>query len=240
MPKTYSAPVDGSLSASDLISSPAISADGRYVAFVASDLSTPVQTSHILLADLCLGPDTPEGCQPSLSEISVSADGLPLAGVSSSPSIGADGRFVAYVSQSPGGTPGVFLRDTCSGISAPSKCTPASSLLAENAVAPSISSSGRYVSYISAAPANSVPSASPGGALYVYDTCFAAVGICMPQTYAINGAGDRSNAAQLALNAASSAPLNADSSFVVFSTSSVIPGLPLSGLGDVVLSFTSF
>lgn len=240
VPRTYSAPVEGSLWAIDRISSPAISADGRYVAFVASDLSTPVQTSHLLLADLCLGPDTPAGCRPSLSEVSVSAGGLQFTGVNSSPSISADGRFVAYVSQSPGDTPGIFLRDTCSGISAPSKCSPTSSLLAENGVAPSISSSGRYVSYISAAPANSVPSASPGGALYVYDTCFAAVTECTPQAYAINGAGAPSDMAPFAANAWSSAPLNADGSFIVFSTSSVIPGLPLSGLGDVLLSVTPF
>src|SRR4029077_4694870 len=79
-------------------SAPSISADGRYVAFVslATDLLAP-------------GPAVPAGQQIYVRDrqtgltslVSVDNNGVPNPGngVSSVPSISADGRFVAFVSQ---------------------------------------------------------------------------------------------------------------------------------------------
>ena len=127
-------------------SSPAISATGRYLAFVAKDSASP-NASQVLLADMCLGSDAPSSCRPSLARISLAADGSDLAGANQSPSISADGRFVAFASQDTNGACEIFLRDTCLGGSAPATCAPSTSLLSENAAPPSISANGRYVSY---------------------------------------------------------------------------------------------
>lgn len=242
-PKTYAAPVTSAPSASGAVTAPAISAGGRYLTFVLGESSSP-PISRILEADMCLGPDAPPSCQPSLIEVSVSADGSELAGASSAPSISADGRFVAFAWQKAGNAPQLFLRDNCLGASKAASCVPDTSLLAQNAAAPSISSSGRYVSYVafsaSIAPPASGASAAAVGALYIYDTCFGAGAACVPQATAVNGDPAVSSAAPFIADAARLAPMNADASFIVFSTSAAIPALPLGGLGDVLLSVTPF
>lgn len=241
VPHTYSMPNGDVASGSDShgFANPAISADGRYLAFAVSASSTP-ETSQILLADTCLGPDAPPTCSPSLIKVSVAADGSALAGVNQSPSISADGRFVSFASQNADGTFELFLRDTCLGASAGSKCAPSTSLLAENGSVPSISSAGRYVSYMATAAANSEMNPSPTGLLYVYDTCLGAMAACAPQAYAVNGSAVMSSGTPLASILSGPAPLSSDGSFVVFPTSAAIAGLPLSGLGDVLLSVTPF
>ena len=236
-PKTYTVPLQAA-SPSSVVIAPAISADGRYVAFVLGDSSSP-QVSRVLQADMCLGPDAPSPCQPSLINISVGADGSELDAANSAPSISADGRFVAFLSQMPGGAPRVFLRDNCLGASATPSCVPATSLLAQNAATPSIQSSARYVSYV-AFSASNASSPAGAGALYVYDTCFGASAACIPQAHAVNGDPAVSSAAPFLADRTNSAPIDADASFIVFSTSAAIPALPMSGLGDVLLSVTPF
>jgi hypothetical protein len=117
--------------------SPAISADGRFVAF-ASDASDIIQNdangvSDIFLRDTCTG--APEGCTPSTTRISVGPDGVEANGASDSPSLSPDARFVAFDSEArnlvPDGSAapsGAFLRDTCRG--AAGVCTPATKRLA--------------------------------------------------------------------------------------------------------------
>ena len=245
-PKTFAAPLASAASASAVVTAPAISADGRYLAFVLGDSSLP-QVSRVLQADMCLGPDAPSSCHPSVLEVSVGADGAQLAGVHSAPSISADGRFVAFSSQMPGGAPQVFLRDNCLGASAMASCVPTTSLLAQNAAAPFLNSTGRYVSYVSylaSSPANSASAPGAGvsaaGALYIFDTCFGASGACTPEAYPINGDPYVSGAAPFIADSASPAPINGDASFVAFSASAAMPALPVSGLGDILLSVTPF
>ncbi len=109
---------------------PAISADGRYVAFESAATNlVPGDTnsaSDIFLRDTCLG--APQGCTPTTTRISVSTIGGDAAGPSRAPQISFDGRYVTFISGAsnlvPTGTnalDNVFLRDTC--LDAPG-CTP--------------------------------------------------------------------------------------------------------------------
>jgi len=236
--KTYSVtsidPLHG-----DSFASPVISPDGRYVAFVVRSSSAPT-ASQVLLADRCLGIDAVASCKPSVSKVSVSAEGSDLAGLNEFPSISGDGRFVAFKSQTSGATANVFLRDTCLGVSATTNCVPSTAVLLENASAPSISSAGRSISYVTTSAAVSAADGPSMGSLYVYDTCFGATAACSPQSYAVNGSSVVSNAAPFAVSASSSAPMSSDGSFIAFSACSAIGGLPFSGQGDVLLSITPF
>ena len=117
--------------------SPAISADGRYVAF-ASDASDVTENdsngvSDVFLRDTCIG--APQGCTPATTRVSVGPDGVEANGASNSPAISADGRFIAFdseawnlVADGSSAPAGAFLRDTCRGAAA--DCTPATKRLA--------------------------------------------------------------------------------------------------------------
>jgi hypothetical protein len=115
--------------------SPAISADGRFVVFV-SDATNLVPgdnngVADVFMRDTCFG--AAADCTPATTRISISSDSNEANGASASPSISADGRFVAFDSDatnlvldnaSAGRT---FVRDTCHG--AANSCTPATSRL---------------------------------------------------------------------------------------------------------------
>jgi hypothetical protein len=185
---------------------PAISADGRYVAYelwaTQSVSQKAVSTSQIVLADTCLGVEVPVVCSASAERISDGTDGSALGGANILPSISSDGRFVAFESQPPesanattGSTSKAFLRDTCVGPTAPDGCAPSTIQISTDASAsaaksqsfsPAVSASGRYVSFVSGtvsgAPAGEV---ATEGSLLVHDTCFAATLPCTPHTYMV-------------------------------------------------------
>jgi hypothetical protein len=87
--------------ANDSSGAPAISADGRYIAFESSATNlVPMETSgrQIFLRDTCLGD---AACVPSTILVSVDSDGALGDNDNVSPSISASGRFVAFVSVTP-------------------------------------------------------------------------------------------------------------------------------------------
>jgi len=177
---------------------PAISADRRYVAFasVSADPSTNASTGlrKIFLRDTCEG--VPAGCEPETILVSSAWHGGDPNGDSRSPSISADGRFVAFASDAGdlvesdfNGVSDIFLRDTC--INAPEDCTPATTRVSLGpdgieangaSDSPALSPDARFVAFDSAAR-NLVPdgSAAPTGA-FLRDTCFGAAGECTPAT----------------------------------------------------------
>jgi IPT/TIG domain-containing protein/WD40 repeat protein len=224
VPQTYDA--SASLKSQPLaqeLADPVISARGRYVAFDASVSSAgEPPASQVFLADTCLALNAQAECVPSTLRISLSADGSPLEGLNSAPSISADGRFVAFESVSSGAAPNVFLRDTCLGVTG-SNCVPSTTLLVQDATAPYLSANGRYISAIAAPSTGS-------GSLLVYDTCFAAASPCSPQPYPV---------APSAL-ASGPSPLTPDGSFLAFVTSASTSGVPVSNSGDVLLTVTPF
>jgi hypothetical protein len=134
--KVISAAADGTAGNADS-HSPAMSADGRYVAFssAATNLleNTPAGR-QVYMRDTCLG--AAASCKPTTSLISTDSEGALTGTESIFPSISSSGRFVAFVAITPShdanktktsaassnsGLRQVFLRDTCLG--APN-CTP--------------------------------------------------------------------------------------------------------------------
>jgi hypothetical protein len=185
---------------------PAISADGRYVAYT----SQQSEVMQILLRDTCVG--APSGCTPSTQTVSTAKDGTAGNDASHSPVISADGRYVAFssaatnlVSGAPSGRQ-VYLRDMCTRAEA--ACKPVTSLISTDAagaltgteaILPSISSSGRFVAFVAVTPshesqtpparAQSAPEATaPNSGLrqvFLRDTCLDTPN-CTPKTTRIS------------------------------------------------------
>lgn len=184
---------------------PALSQDGRYVAFSAQEN----QTIQIMLRDTCLA--APNGCTPSTKVISVAADNSPGNADNHTPVISADGRYVAFssaatnlVESAPPGRQ-IYLRDTCAGAGPSCKAAtslvstdPGGALTGTESIFPSISSSGRYIVFLAITPsqetakgklpAATAASASPNSGLrqvFLRDTCLGATN-CTPKTTRIS------------------------------------------------------
>jgi Tol biopolymer transport system component len=182
---------------------PAVSLDGRYVAY------TAIQDEHaqIFLRDTCEG--VASGCQPRTTLLSVAGDGTAATGDSHTPSMSSDGRYVAFSSAAtnlvenvPSGRQ-VYLRDTCAG--AGDSCKPSTHLISTDSngalvgtesILPSVSSSGRFVAFLAVTPshASNQPAAEPkstGGnnsgfrQVFIRDTCLGASN-CTPKTTRIS------------------------------------------------------
>jgi len=186
---------------------PAVSADGRYVAYA----GTQDGHSQIFARDTCQGVSS--GCQPRTVLISAALDGTAASDDSHAPSMSPDGRYVAFSSAAtnltsdaavPAGRQ-VYLRDTCFG--ATGACTPATqlvstdangSLVGTEAILPSVSASGRYVAFLAVTPSQAKPDVtatrgtlatqSPNSGVrqvFVRDTCLGASN-CTPTTTRIS------------------------------------------------------
>jgi Tol biopolymer transport system component len=131
---------------------PAISADGRYVAFVSRagnliDGSTLPATERVYVRDLLLG---------TTSAVSVDVNGAPAAGTR--PAISADGRYVTFTSAAAGIVPNdgnsvgdVFLRDRAAGTTEIVSVTPTGTTGSAASYESSISADGRMVAFSSVA-----------------------------------------------------------------------------------------
>jgi hypothetical protein len=185
---------------------PAISGNGRYVAFISEAFNLtadPVFRGEIYLRDTCAG--APAGCVPATQWVSMNSAGAAYTGELSvaipthTPSISRNGRWVAFVSSgdlvlpdSNGTFPDVYVRDTCVGAAA--GCTPSTmraSLDNNGAQVPSgsphgaISPDGRFVAFLAAGLA--APQASVlGYGVYLRDTCNGASPGCVTATIPIS------------------------------------------------------
>src|ERR1700730_378413 len=179
---------------------PSVSADGRYVAYSASDS----QHAQIFVRDTCEG--AASGCKAQTTLLSVAADGSGANDDSSSPSISANGRYVAFSSAATNlvenAPPGhqIYLRDTCTG--AEGSCTASTQIVSidsngaltgTESFLPSISASGRFVAFLAVTQSHAPqqPGVSPGASNNVYrqvfvrDTCVGVSG-CTPSTSRIS------------------------------------------------------
>jgi len=188
---------------------PAVSVDGRFVAFAGTPNGQPNATAQIFLRDTCEG--AAGDCKPQTSVLSAAVDGTAGNADSHAPSISADGRFIAFssaatnlVADTPGGKQ-IFLRDTCHGAAA--SCKPQTQLIsvdpngllsATDNLLPSVSSSGRFVAFLSVT-ASKTPNAKAPNAqvnagqmntgvrqVFVRDTCIGAPGSCTQKTTRIS------------------------------------------------------
>jgi hypothetical protein len=188
------------ISAANTTKSFAITAGPRYLAFVAPSADPSADAGNgmdnVYLRDTCQG--APAGCSPTTVLVSVGFDGTDANGASRSPSISANGRFVAFASDAnnlvqgdANGLTDIFLRDTCIG--APSGCSPSTIRVSSGpdgieangaSASPSLSSDGRFVAFnsvatnlVSDSQANTT-TVSTGA--YLWDTCLGVSSGCTP------------------------------------------------------------
>jgi len=178
------------------LATPTMSADKRYavVVLASTDGTTevPGTPKNIFVRDTCAGATA--DCTPSVTLASIALGGGPANGDSFSPSISADGRYVAFLSSATNlvegdsnGVADVFVRDTCAG--AATGCTPSTQLVSVAidgaqangaSTAATIGPSGRYITFESTA--TNLGLASSG--LFLRDTC-AGAATCTPLTQAL-------------------------------------------------------
>jgi hypothetical protein len=165
---------------------PAVSADRRFVAFTA----TQNEHAQIFVRDTCQG--ATEACQVRSLLVSSAVDGAAGNNDSGSPSMSADGRYIAFssaatnlLSEAPPGSQ-IYLRDTCFNATTP--CTPVTQLVSTDAqgalagteaILPSISASGRFVTFVAVTPSQGANSRFRQ--VFVRDTCLATSN-CTPAT----------------------------------------------------------
>jgi hypothetical protein len=179
-------------------SSPGVTADRRFLVFAMASTDgiteTPGTTQNVFVRDTCEG--APPGCTPSTSLQSVGFNSNPADGDSVSPSISADGRYVAFVSSATNlvdsdtnGVADVFVRDTCAG--APSGCIPSTQRVSvasdgtqanDASQSASISATGRYITFRSLATNLDPASSSNSSGIFLRDTCAGAPSGCTPST----------------------------------------------------------
>jgi Tol biopolymer transport system component len=144
-----SAGVQGTLVSQD----PAISADGRFVAFASA-------SSNLVAGDANGTEDVFrfDALTRTLSLVSVAAGGGTGAGSSTGPSISADGRYVAFhsfaddlVAADGNGLQDVFVRDLALGVTIRVSELPANATASDFSSNPSISADGRFVAFESMA-----------------------------------------------------------------------------------------
>ena len=185
---------------------PAVSLDGRYVAYTA----TQGEHAQVFVRDTCEG--AAAGCQSRTMLLSAAADGTAGNDDSGAPSMSSDGRYVAFNSAATNIASGsaagrqVYLHDTCFGASSTS-CTPSTQLVSTDAegalvgtegILPSVSASGRFIAFVAVTPSHAssksaaqakspTSNASNSGyrQVFVRDTCIGATS-CTPKTTRIS------------------------------------------------------
>jgi len=183
---------------------PALSLDGRYVAYTALENDR----AQIFLRDTCEGASA--NCQPRSTLLSAAADGTPANDESHAPSMSSDGRYVAFssaatnlVENAPPGRQ-IYLLDTCAG--AGDSCKPSTrlvsvdpngALVGAESILPSVSASGRFVAFLAVTPSHSSKPASVQSKapindsnsgyrqVFIRDTCLGATN-CAPKTTRIS------------------------------------------------------
>ena len=192
----------GGAEGSSTSSDPAISSDGRFVAFLSLANNLVANDTNgardVFVRDTCTGAGG--GCTTDTIRVSVSTAGAQAdSGSSTAPAITPDGRFVAFSSSASNlvagdlnGVADVFLRDTCRGagggcILSTIRVSVASGGAQGNAASsnPAISNNGRFVAFASDADTLIGNDANGVGDIFVRDTCIGATG-CTPSTIRVS------------------------------------------------------
>jgi Tol biopolymer transport system component len=180
---------------------PAVSQDGRYVAYPV----TQNGNTQILQRDTCLG--AARGCLASTRTESAAANGAPGNGDSHNAAMTPDGRYVVFSSaasnlgeSAPGGRQ-VYLHDNCIGAAGSCKASTVlvstdeeGKLSGTESILPSVSASGRFVAFVAvtaSVSATAATNSSSARQVFLRDTCLGATN-CAPKTTSISvlpGAG---------------------------------------------------
>lgn len=194
---------DGATAGNGKSYNPAISPDGRYIAFISlatnlvSNVSLDGVTPQVFLADTCSGV-TGTTCAPAVFLISTPDGTTPGNAPSSNPSISDSGLYVSFTSTAtnlgatapnPNGVSEVFETTTCAATtgvckpttyltSTPDGVTPSDGASGQS----SVSSTGRFVAFASTGT-NLVTGIGPTQEIYMRDTCIGEGTIsCTPST----------------------------------------------------------
>jgi hypothetical protein len=202
----------------------------RATNLIASNSMASLGYWGLYVRDLCVGANAPSGCTPHTEIISTGPEGEAASGPSTSPSLSADGRFVAFVSAATNLVtekspllPQAYVRDTCAGPTATKSCvarTVAVPVDDDDRVAgaqagrPAISSDGRYVALEMWAAKSAAQNPASTSQIVLADTC---MGIeppvsCTASAERISYAPDDSTLGGVNI----SPSLNSDARFVVF------------------------
>lgn len=238
-------------------SQPSIDSAGAHVAYTSTATNlenyAPVSANQqVYWQETCASSTSTAGCTGSTALpalVSIAPDGLtPGNGNSYDPVVSPDGAYVAFVSLATnlvanvtvdGITPQVYLRNTCSLVPpATSSCVPTTYLVSTpdgttpaNAPAssPTISNTGLWVAFVSAATNLPSPGANPDSLSEVIDrsTCATTIGVegntCVPATSFASTPDGVSPA-----NSGSVQPsISSDGRFVAFASTAtnLIPGI---------------
>jgi len=190
---------------------PAVSSDGRFVAFVSSadnlfpNTNTELE-DNLLLRDTCIG--APTGCVPSLKLISPAWD--------YTPAISADGRFVAFTSDA-----GISLYDSCAG--APAGCVPGTRTIDNSSNGQdgqvSLSADGRFAVFFSGDLDCGYWDICGGSKVFLYDTCAGTSSGCTAGSRAISPSVEAYDESGLSLLTRAHPSISPDGRLVVFNTS---------------------
>ncbi len=166
---------DGTTPAGGTNSQPAISYDGRFVAFSSTAANLGIASGgiqQVYVRDTCTAAATTTTCVPSTRLVSTPNGTAPANGLSESPSINENttgsGQLIAFASMASNlaanaanGVENIYVRNTCNTtVSTSSACAPGTTLVSQSAgtsppaangssYAPSISADGHTVSFIS-------------------------------------------------------------------------------------------
>jgi len=235
--------------------SPSMSPDARFVAFNSTGQTNGV--NNVFIRDTCNG--TPSGCTPSTTLVSTSLSGSGGDANSFPQEVSATGRHVAFESYATnlvlGETivPGIFFRDTCTGVSG--SCTPNTIRVDvatdgtqpnKNAFTetPAVSSNGRLVAFGSGATNLISTNVQGQGNVYLRDTCDGAATGCTTTTSLVSLANDGSvsNCSSPGNNGGMS--ISADGRFVAFGSiaTNLTPddGFPACSWEDIFVRDTCF
>jgi hypothetical protein len=225
---------------------PAISDDGRFVAFTSTSTNLPgapgggLGARNVYVHDTCTGAPS---CSPSTVMVSVDSAGNPIPGNSQLPAISDDGRFIVFSTQTPapggGLTSTVWLRDTCNASGGPvASCVASTTSISVSSsgaltIGPSnsgrhaVSGDGRFVVFDSSAT-NLVAPPTSGNQVFVRDTCISSAGAvtgCTPKTV-LTSADSKGNA-----TGGTGAAISGDGHFVAFENETTIFQIFLAATG---------
>src|SRR3984957_15555886 len=152
--------------------SPSISSDGRFIAFESDGPvaggSNPNGGDSVYLRDTQTGITTLE---------SVTSAGETFTYGDTSPSISADGRFIAFESDgpvaggsNPNGTDTIYLRDTLTGTTTLESVTSAGETFTYGGTNPVVSADGRFIAFESPGPEPGGSNPNGSDSIYLRDT----------------------------------------------------------------------
>jgi hypothetical protein len=185
-------------------SSPSLSGDGRFVAFVSAATNLVAEKSPLLpqayVRDTCAGPTATKACVARTVAVPVDDEDRVAGAQAGRPAISADGRYVALemwaaksAAQSSASTSQIVLADTCMGTYVPVSCetsaerisyAPDDSALGGANILPSLSSDARFAVFESQPADSSTGNGAHLSRAYLRDTCLGetAPDGCVPAT----------------------------------------------------------